>query len=164
VSQVVVHRRSLAGGRCGRAIGASVVGRHVAEGVTACDCCEPTHWVSPGDLVLDVVTRGDRRLVVCIDCGPTPATPSEPVRLVLETLSRIGRPPRRSGDGWTARCPVHDWRWPSDDWRSPSPSLSVRGSPRGEALVRCRAGCRLADVLDALGLTWRDLFPRAAHR
>jgi hypothetical protein len=51
---------------------------------------------------------------------------------------------------WLVRCPVHD------DKR---PSLAVRELADGKLLVHCHAGCTTADVLDALGLRWRDLRP-----
>ncbi len=58
---------------------------------------------------------------------------------------------RRTGAGrWLARCPAHDDR---------RPSLSVaelRGRP---GAVHCFAGCAIEDVLDAVGLTFGDLFP-----
>jgi len=46
------------------------------------------------------------------------------------------------------RCPAH---------RDRSPSLSVRQGDKG-ALVFCMAGCRTDAVLEALGLSVRDLF------
>ncbi len=57
---------------------------------------------------------------------------------------------RKVGGQWRFRCPVHlDKR----------PSLFVREAPDGRLLVRCWAGCRTADVLDAIGLDYADLFP-----
>ncbi|MEA3278575.1 MAG: DNA primase [Pseudomonadota bacterium] len=50
---------------------------------------------------------------------------------------------------WYARCPAHDDR---------SPSLSVRLTDEGKVLIYCFAGCESESVLDALGLTWRDLY------
>ena len=55
---------------------------------------------------------------------------------------------RRSGAGWTARCPAHDDR---------SPSLSIRAGRDGRVLLRCWAGCDTAAVLAAAGLSWRDV-------
>lgn len=62
---------------------------------------------------------------------------------------------RRVGAGrWSAKCPAHDDR---------SPSLSLCEGLHGRILLHCFAGCRLKSILDALGLTERDLFadPRA---
>jgi putative DNA primase/helicase len=48
---------------------------------------------------------------------------------------------RRSGAGWSARCPAHKDR---------TPSLSICRSKDGKLLVHCHAGCAQADVIDAL--------------
>jgi hypothetical protein len=56
---------------------------------------------------------------------------------------------KRSGNGWTARCPAHEDR---------HPSLSVGVGREGRVLLRCHAGCPLEAVLAALGLSARDLF------
>lgn len=58
---------------------------------------------------------------------------------------------RRVGGQYLARCPVHE------DHR---PSLAVRELPDGKVLLRCHAGCETRQVLDALDLRWKDLFPR----
>lgn len=55
---------------------------------------------------------------------------------------------RRSGQGWTARCPAH---------ADKNPSLSVREGERG-LLVKCWAGCELAAICSALGIKTRQLF------
>jgi hypothetical protein len=58
---------------------------------------------------------------------------------------------RRSGDGrWLARCPGHE------DKR---PSLSIASGRDGRVLLRCFAGCDFEDVVAAMGLEPRDLFP-----
>jgi putative DNA primase/helicase len=61
---------------------------------------------------------------------------------------------RWHGHYGTARCPAHDDR---------TPSLSVRETSDGKVLVRCFAGCRQDDVIEAfrcLGL-WPDRGSRA---
>ena len=55
---------------------------------------------------------------------------------------------RRSGDGWTARCPGHD------DRRN---SLSIHHR-NGRWLIRCHAGCGWREIVIAMGLTPADLF------
>ena len=55
---------------------------------------------------------------------------------------------KKTGRGYTARCPAH-----SDK----TPSLSVREGERG-LLVRCWAGCTLKEVTGALGIRIADLF------
>lgn len=69
--------------------------------------------------------------------------PSERLLPLLEGV-------RRSGDGWSARCPAHDDK---------HPSLSVRETADDTVLVRCHAGCETQAILDAVGLKFSDLFP-----
>ena len=58
---------------------------------------------------------------------------------------------RRTGEGrWIARCPAHDDR---------HPSLLVTEESDGRVGVWCFAGCQTAEVLDATGCKWSDLFP-----
>lgn len=66
--------------------------------------------------------------------------------LLLDRLERV----KRSGRGWTARCPSHPDR---------SASLSIGEGNNGGILVHCFAGCAPADVLASVGLTLGDLFP-----
>jgi len=51
---------------------------------------------------------------------------------------------------WISRCPAHEDR---------SPSLAVREMPDGTVLLKCFAGCGAAEVVAAVGLELRDLFP-----
>lgn len=66
----------------------------------------------------------------------------------VEVAARCDPRARRSGAGYTARCPAHADR---------SPSLAVREGRDGRVLVRCWAGCETAAVLAAAGLAWRDI-------
>jgi hypothetical protein len=65
---------------------------------------------------------------------------------------------RRSGAGWSAKCPAHNDR---------SPSLSIQEGDGGRTLLRCWAGCSLDSILKELNLSRRDLFsgpsPHPAH-
>lgn len=63
---------------------------------------------------------------------------------LLERLEGV----RRSGDGWTARCPAHKDR---------NPSLKIDLGRGGVLLLRCHAGCSLESVADSLGTTVREL-------
>lgn len=75
--------------------------------------------------------------------------------MALDTvLSRLGHV-RRSGSGWTARCPAHD---------DQHASLSVAAAPDGRVLVRCFAGCGVSDILRAIGLDWSALFDASNGR
>ncbi len=77
--------------------------------------------------------------------------------MTVETLLSRLDGVRPAGDGrWYSECPAHDDR---------SPSLSIRDAG-DKVLVHCFAGCEAEDVLNAVGLTFRDLYPdeyRAAH-
>ena len=48
---------------------------------------------------------------------------------------------RRTGSGWTARCPLHD---------DQKPSLSISSGKNGKVLVHCHAGCNQRDVYIAV--------------
>jgi hypothetical protein len=62
---------------------------------------------------------------------------------------------KRSGEGWKAKCPAHDDK---------EPSLSISEGADGRALLKCWAGCETEDVLAALSMTLRDLFPVTSYR
>jgi len=49
-----------------------------------------------------------------------------------------------------ARCPAH---------ADKSPSLGVKDCGDGFTIVNCLAGCETEDVLAAVGLSFRDLYP-----
>jgi len=73
------------------------------------------------------------------------------VSAIENMLSRLERV-RRVGNGWMARCPAHEDR---------SPSLKLAVGEDGRVLVSCKVGCKTEDVLDSLGLAWRDLFDQS---
>jgi hypothetical protein len=68
---------------------------------------------------------------------------------IAEVLARFPDA-KKTGKGWTARCPAHDDR---------NPSLSIGEVEGGKVLMKCHAGCRVEDILAAVGLTMGDLFP-----
>jgi hypothetical protein len=87
--------------------------------------------------------------------GRSPLTVS-PVERVLSALEARGLKPRKSGAGWSVKCPAHE------DSRA---SLSIGEGSDSCALVKCHAGCATADVLAALGLEEKDLFvPKEERR
>jgi hypothetical protein len=58
---------------------------------------------------------------------------------------------RQTGAGrWVTKCPSHNDK---------SPSLAVRELDDGRILIHCFSGCGVHEVLDAIGLTFSDLFP-----
>ena len=73
------------------------------------------------------------------------ASPSQPVRLLLERLERVET---RNGS-YRALCPAHDDR---------KPSLSE--GEDGRALIKCFAGCAPEKITSSLGLEMSDLFER----
>jgi putative DNA primase/helicase len=54
-----------------------------------------------------------------------------------------------TSNGWQARCPAHD---------DAKASLSIADDD-GKTLLYCQAGCATTDVVQAMGLEMRDLFP-----
>ena len=68
-----------------------------------------------------------------------------PIDRLLEHLDGV----RRSGRGWTARCPAHNDK---------TPSLSIAEGDDGRVLLNCFAGCETSSVIAALGLELADLF------
>lgn len=73
-------------------------------------------------------------------------TSSRPVDAFLTRLDHV----RQRGRGWRADCPCgHASRG----------ALSVAEGDDGRVLIRCFAGCEVADVLAALGMGLADLFP-----
>jgi hypothetical protein len=68
---------------------------------------------------------------------------------VRERLDQHGCGPRGHNGKIEARCPAHS------DRRA---SLSVGEGREGRVVLKCHAGCEPEQVLDALGLTWTDLF------
>ena len=47
----------------------------------------------------------------------------------------------KTGNGWTAQCPLHD---------DQTPSLSISAGKDGKVLVHCHAGCNQRDVFIAV--------------
>ena len=68
-------------------------------------------------------------------------------------LNRLDKVRRTGNNKWQALCPSHDDR---------SPSLSIRLTD-DRVLLHCFAGCPAEDVLDALGLTFGDLYDNASQ-
>ncbi|HCR96866.1 MAG: CHC2 zinc finger domain-containing protein [Halomonas sp.] len=69
------------------------------------------------------------------------------VHAILNRLDKV----KENGLGrWLACCPAHQDR---------SPSLAVRETSDGTILMKCFAGCPTGDVLAAIGLELKDLFP-----
>ena len=66
--------------------------------------------------------------------------------MTTDSLARLFDRPRRMGNAWRARCPVHN---------SKSLTLAIYADD-DRSRVHCFAGCSTDDVLAAVGLTWKD--------
>lgn len=72
--------------------------------------------------------------------------------LILPRLDAV----KKSGGGFSARCPAHD------DGRA---SLSISPGTAQPVVLHCHAGCHADDILASLDLTWADLSnPRDERR
>jgi hypothetical protein len=80
-----------------------------------------------------------------------PKSTPEPFRPIERVLGRLEDVRQIAVDSWVARCTAHE---------DTHPSLSVKETPDGTVLVRCRVGCSGADIVRNAGLSWVDLFPR----
>ena len=67
-------------------------------------------------------------------------------------LSRLDGVKQMGADRWIAKCPAHDDR---------RPSLSLRELPDGRVLLNCFPGCEANEILRAVGLELKDLYPQA---
>lgn len=72
--------------------------------------------------------------------------PIEKIIAKLDGTKRSGE----SGKQWVACCPAHD---------DSHQSLAVRELHSGVVLLKCYAGCGIAEVVASLGLSQRDLYP-----
>ena len=70
-----------------------------------------------------------------------------PIDQVLERLDGVKQ---TRPDRWQARCPSHDDR---------SPSLAIAETSEGTILIKCWAGCSAPEIVNAVGLELKDLFP-----
>jgi hypothetical protein len=70
-------------------------------------------------------------------------------------LPRLDKVCRGKPSQWRACCPAHDDR---------NPSLSITEISDGTLLLKCWAGCSAAEIVTAVGLTLRDLFPNCVGR
>lgn len=78
---------------------------------------------------------------------------SHAVQTILDALAVANCNPKKSGDGWSARCPGHP------DKRN---SFNLGQGREGRALIFCHAGCSIDVMLFALGLEESAMFePKA---
>lgn len=71
----------------------------------------------------------------------------QPIEKLLSRLEKA----RGTSPKWRSLCPAHE--------NKSTLTLAIRELEDGRILIRCHAGCGAADVMAAVGLTVRDLFP-----
>lgn len=67
-----------------------------------------------------------------------------------KVLNRLDKVKSTGRSKWMACCPAHDDK---------DPSLSITEAGDGTVLLKCWAGCTAAEIVEAIGLGLRDLFP-----
>lgn len=77
-------------------------------------------------------------------------TKSEQASVLSTVLNRLSHVCSH-GNGYKALCPAHT---------DQQASLSIGTGEDGRVLLHCFAGCTTEQIVSALGLTLRDLFPQ----
>ncbi|AGZ36942.1 MULTISPECIES: virulence-associated protein E [unclassified Pseudomonas] len=67
-----------------------------------------------------------------------------------KVLNRLDKVKSAGADKWKACCPAHDDK---------HPSLAISETSEGVVLLKCWAGCTTKEIVSAIGLELRDLFP-----
>lgn len=67
-----------------------------------------------------------------------------------KVLSCLDKVKPAGANKWKACCPAHDDK---------SPSLAITETSSGVVLLKCFSGCTAAEIVTAVGLELRDLFP-----
>lgn len=75
------------------------------------------------------------------------APTTQPIDIILSRLKRVKQ---TANGGYTALCPAHEDK---------QESLSIAEADDGRVLLKCFAGCDIRDIVGAMGLEMRDLFP-----
>lgn len=65
----------------------------------------------------------------------------------IDALARLGCKPTKTGDGYTALCPIHE-----ADGKGHNPSLTLKAGDTHPVVVNCHAGCDGREILKALGI------------
>lgn len=69
---------------------------------------------------------------------------------INEILSKFQKVYKSGNDQWQCLCPVHDDK---------SPSVGIKYTKDGRILIHCFSGCPTNEILDAVGISFDDLFP-----
>lgn len=67
-----------------------------------------------------------------------------------KVLKRLDKVKSAGAEKWKACCPAHDDK---------HPSLAISETSEGVVLLKCWAGCTTKEIVSAIGLELRDLFP-----
>ncbi|WP_065758846.1 virulence-associated protein E [Pseudomonas defluvii] len=67
-----------------------------------------------------------------------------------KVLNRLDKVKSAGANKWKACCPAHDDK---------NPSLAISETSEGVVLLKCWAGCTTNEIVSAIGLELRDLFP-----
>jgi len=67
-----------------------------------------------------------------------------------KVLNRLDKVKPAGADKWKACCPAHDDK---------HPSLAISETSEGVVLLKCWAGCTTKEIVSAIGLELRDVFP-----
>ena len=67
-----------------------------------------------------------------------------------KVLDRLEKVKSAGTNKWKACCPAHDDK---------HPSLAINETSEGVILLKCWAGCTAKEIVSAIGLELRDLFP-----
>lgn len=67
-----------------------------------------------------------------------------------KVLNRLDKVKSAGTNKWKACCPAHDDK---------HPSLAISETSDGTVLLKCWAGCTAKEIVSAIGLELRDLFP-----
>ncbi|MFI7835470.1 virulence-associated protein E [Pseudomonas] len=65
-------------------------------------------------------------------------------------LNRLDKVKSAGANKWKACCPAHDDK---------HPTLAITETSQGVVLLKCWAGCSTKEIVSAIGLELRDLFP-----
>ena len=69
---------------------------------------------------------------------------------INEILSKFQKVYKSGTDQWQCLCPAHDDK---------SPSVGIKYTKDGRILIHCFSGCPTNEILDAVGISFDDLFP-----
>ncbi|TFF50387.1 MULTISPECIES: virulence-associated protein E [Pseudomonas putida group] len=67
-----------------------------------------------------------------------------------KVLNRLDKVKSAGANKWKACCPAHDDK---------HPTLAISETSQGVVLLKCWAGCSTKEIVSAIGLELRDLFP-----